>query len=56
MIYGPLLKNILKPIVRGWPKKRQRVMTLCLLQDTQKLADYFESAGQQDKFKTITQF
>ena len=35
-----------------WP----RVMNFCLLQDTRKLAHYFESADQQDKFKTISQF
>ena len=33
-----------------------RVLTFCLLQHTRKLAHYFESAGQQDKFKTLSQF
>ena len=49
-------RKIYQPIVRGMPKKMLRVMTFYLLQDTRKLAHYFESSSQQDKFKTISQF
>ena len=42
-------RKIYQPIVRGMPKKMLRAMTFCLLQDTRKLAHYFESAGQNNK-------